>query len=65
VLAPTLSPGDIVVADNLACHKHPGVRRDLHAVCATIGKLLTSYTPPECTNYLENSGYDGRYVIPV
>ena len=27
VLALTLSPGDIVVADNLACHKHPDVRR--------------------------------------
>ena len=104
VLAPTLSPGDIVVADNLACHKHPQVRRILRAVgarllllpkyspdlnpieqvfaklkhllrkaqartreaiCAAIGQLLNSYTPQECTNYLANSGYDGRNVIPL
>ena len=31
VLAPTLSPGDVVVADNLPCHKQPDVRRVLRA----------------------------------
>ena len=30
-LAPTLSPGDIVVMDNLAAHKVPGVRRAIRA----------------------------------
>ena len=104
VLAPTLRHGDLVVADNLACHKSPAVRRairntgahlmllpkyspDLNpieqvfaklkhllrkaaarsrdAVCAAIGQLLNSYTPQECANYLANSGYDGRNVIPL
>ena len=27
VLAPTLKSGDLVMADNLACHKSPAVRR--------------------------------------
>jgi transposase len=104
VLAPRLSPGDVVVADNLACHKHAEVRRTLRArgarlfllpkyspdlnpieqvfaklkhllrkaaartreaVCATIGQLLQTYTPQECANYLNNSGYDGRDVITL
>jgi transposase len=26
-------------------------------VCNTIGKLLATYTPNECTNYFRNSGY--------
>ena len=30
-LAPTLSPGDIVVMDNLPAHKVAGVRRAIHA----------------------------------
>lgn len=104
VLAPTLGPGDLVVADNLSCHKRPAVRRairqagaklillpkyspDLNPieqvfsklkhllrraqarsredVCSTIGTLLGTYTPQECANYLANSGYDGRNVIPL
>lgn len=28
------------------------------AACATIGKLLGSYTPAECSNYLTHSGYN-------
>ncbi len=44
VLAPTLSPGDIVIADNLACHKHPEVRRLLRAVGARLF-LLPKYSP--------------------
>jgi len=44
VLAPTLSPGDIVVADNLACHKNPEVRRILRAVGARLF-LLPKYSP--------------------
>ena len=104
VLAPTLRPGDLVVADNLACHKRPAVRqairaagarllllpkyspdlnpieqvfaklkhllrkaaaRSRYAVCDAIAKLLHGYTPQECNNYLANSGYDGRNVIPL
>jgi len=104
VLAPTLRRGDVVVADNLACHKTAAVRRairrvgarlvllpkyspDLNpieqvfaklkhllrkaaarsqeAVCTVIGQLLSTYTPQECANYLANSGYDGRNVIPL
>ena len=41
VLAPTLSPGDTVVIDNLASHKVAGVREAIEAVGA---KLL--YLPP-------------------
>lgn len=96
VLAPTLGPGDIVIADNLSSHKRPAIRRVLRsvgarlfllpkyspdlnpieqvfakfkhllrkaaartreAVCAAIGKLLSSYTADECANYFRNSGY--------
>ena len=39
--------------------------RSRDAVCAAIGQLLNSYTPQECANYLANSGYDGRNVIPL
>ena len=104
MLAPTLRPGDVVVADNLGCHKSREVRaalravgarlvllpkyspdlnpieqvlaklkhllrkaqaRSRDAVCTTIGALLHTYTPQECANYLTNSGYDGRNVIPL
>jgi transposase len=41
VLVPTLSPGDTVIIDNLACHKVAGVREAIEAVGA---KLL--YLPP-------------------
>ncbi len=104
LLAPTLRPGDVVVADNLGCHRSAEVRatlrkvgarlvllpkyspdlnpieqvfaklkhllrkaqaRSREAVCTTIGALLNTYTPKECANYLNNSGYDGRNVIPL
>ena len=104
VSAPTLRPGDVVVADTLGCHRSKDVRaalravgarlillptyspdlnpieqvfaklkhllrkaqaRSRDAVCTTIGALLQTYTPEECANYLTNSGYDGRYVIPL
>lgn len=96
-LAPALSPGDVVVMDNLAAHKVSGVREAIAAVSAsilclppyspdlnpieqmfaklkallrgaaartrdalwdTIGLLLDTFTPAECRNYLENSGYE-------
>lgn len=40
-LCPTLRPHDIVVADNLSCHKVAGVREAIEAVGATL-----SYLPP-------------------
>ena len=95
-LAPALSPGDVVVMDNLAAHKVAGVREAIAAAGAsvlylppyspdlnpteqmfaklkallrgaaartrdalwdTIGRLLDTFSPAECRNYLENSGY--------
>lgn len=43
-LAPTLLPGDIVVADNLASHKVAGVREAIAARGASI-MFLPSYSP--------------------
>src|ERR1700677_2494146 len=43
-LAPTLSPGDIVVADNLASHKVTGVRQAIEACDASLWFLPP--TPP-------------------
>ena len=40
-LLPTLSPGDIVVLDNLSSHKHVGVRESLEAAGCTL-----AYMPP-------------------
>src|SRR5262245_6287437 len=40
-LMPTLSPGDVVVMDNLGSHKGKAVRRLIR----------------ECANYLANAGY--------
>jgi transposase len=95
-LVPTLSPGDVVVLDNLGSHRGKSVRRairkagakliflpkyspDLNpieqvfaklkhllrraqarsceAVLAAIAELLGAYSPDECRNYLNNSGY--------
>jgi transposase len=95
-LAPSLSPGDVVVMDNLAAHKVAGIReaiatvgasilylppyspdlnpieqmfaklkallrkaaaRTREALWSTIGHLLDAFSPAECRNYLENSGY--------
>lgn len=44
VLAPTLQSGDVVVMDNLAAHKHPGVQEALAAVGAT-ALYLPPYSP--------------------
>jgi len=43
-LAPTLSPGDIVVCDNLQCHKSPGVRAAIEARGAEL-RYLPPYSP--------------------
>ena len=44
VLAPTLSPGDIVVMDNLPAHKAPGVREAIEAKGAEL-RFLPPYSP--------------------
>ncbi len=43
-LAPTLKPGDIVVADNLASHKVAGVRQAIEARQASM-MFLPAYSP--------------------
>ena len=35
--------------------------RSRQAICAAVGRLLSTYTPGECTNYLGNSGYGCTY----
>lgn len=44
VLVPTLSPGDIVVMDNLPAHKSAGVRTAIEAAGASL-RLLPPYSP--------------------
>jgi transposase len=43
-LAPTLRPGDVVVMDNLACHKAAEVSRLIEAAGAEV-RLLPAYSP--------------------
>lgn len=43
-LAPTLAPGDIVIADNLSSHKVAGVRQAIEARGASLW-FLPSYSP--------------------
>jgi len=71
VLIPTLSRGDIVVADNLSSHKSDQVREALEAAGATIRflppyspdfnpieKAFSKLTPKECANFFAACGYD-------
>ena len=44
VLAPTLRPGDIVVMDNLGCHKGAEVRKAIEAAGAEL-RFLPPYSP--------------------
>ena len=44
VLGPTLRPGDVVVMDNLAPHKHPETLRLIEATGAT-ARCLPAYSP--------------------
>ena len=43
-LVPALRPGDVVVMDNLACHKRPRVRRAIEAAGGEL-RLLPPYSP--------------------
>jgi transposase len=42
--APTLGPGDVVVMDNLACHKRAGVREAIEGAGARL-EYLPAYSP--------------------
>ena len=52
VLVPTLSPGDIVVMDNLSAHKASGVRDAIESVGVTL-RFLPPYSPD--FNPIENA----------
>lgn len=52
VLVPTLSPGDIVIMDNLGSHKRPGVRAAIEAAGARLF-YLPPYSPD--FNPIENA----------
>lgn len=52
VLGPTLSPGDIVVMDNLPAHKSAAVRKAIEATGAEL-RLLPPYSPD--LNPIENA----------
>ena len=43
-LVPTLSPGDVVIMDNLSSHKKPAIRRAIRAVGARL-LFLPPYSP--------------------
>jgi transposase len=44
ILVPTLRPGDVVVMDNLGCHKSQAVRRAVRSACAHL-LCLPPYSP--------------------
>ena len=44
ILVPTLVAGDIVIMDNLSCHKSPAVRRAIEGVAAHLW-FLPKYSP--------------------
>jgi transposase len=52
VLAPTLSPGDVVIMDNLPAHKASGIREAIEATGATL-RYLPPYSPD--FNPIENA----------
>lgn len=64
ILAPTLTPGDIVVLDNLGAHKSLAVRRAIERRGAPL-VFLPPYSPDhftrdDCTNDLQASGYASK-----
>ena len=52
VLAPTLSPGDVVIMDNLPAHKASGIREAIEITGATL-RYLPPYSPD--FNPIENA----------
>ena len=60
-LLPKYSPDLNPIEQVFAKLKHllrKAAARTSDAVCATIGTLLSTYTPQECANYLKHSGYN-------
>jgi transposase len=59
-LLPKYSPDLNPIEQVFATLKHllrKAAARSREAVCATIGELLTTYTPDECAAYVKNSGH--------
>jgi transposase len=59
-LLPKCSPDLNPIEQVFATLKHllrKAAARSREAVCATIGELLTTYTPDECAAYVKNSGH--------
>ncbi len=55
--SPDLNPIEQVFA-KLKHLLRQAAARTSDAVCATIGTLLSTYTPQQCANYLKHSGYN-------
>ena len=54
--SPDLNPIEQVFA-KLKHLLRKAAARTAEAVCAAIGELLGTFTPPECANYFQNAGY--------
>jgi hypothetical protein len=68
---PTLSPGDIVIMDNLSSHKVPdrrtgicqtqslaaGARHERYALWSALAGVVEWFPPDERANYFRNAGY--------
>lgn len=54
--SPDLNPIEMVFA-KLKHMLRKAMARSQDAVCRTIGMLLDTFTPEECANYLQHSGY--------
>jgi transposase len=54
--SPDLNPIEQVFA-KLKHLLRKAAARTVEAVCAAIGEALQAFTPKECANYLQNSGY--------
>ena len=54
--SPDLNPIEQAFA-KLKALLRKAAERTIHGLWATIGKLLDCFSPVECQNYIENSGY--------
>ena len=54
--SPDLNPIEQVFA-KLKTLLRRKIARTVDAICDTIGELLESFTPQQCTNYIENAGH--------
>jgi len=60
VLVPTLSPGDIVVMDNLSSHKAAGIRQAIESAGATL-LYFPPYSPD--LNLIENAYSKFKWLV--